>query len=91
MDKVESVVFMTDDGESVEFFVLEQTMINGTNYILVTDDVEDEEAFVYIMRENAEDVKDDLHAYEMVEDENELLSVSKLFEQLLDDIDIEVE
>lgn len=91
MDKIESVTFITDNGERVEFFVLEQTMINGTNYILVTDDIEDEEAYVYIMKENTGDVKDGLNAYEIVEDEDELLSVSKIFEQLMDDIDIQVE
>ena len=91
MDKTEKLAFLTDDGKNAEFFVLEQTRINGMNYLLVTDDPDDEEAFVYIMRENAKESSGDLNAYEIVEDDEELLSVSKIFEQLMDDIDIKVE
>ncbi len=91
MDKVSSVTFLTEDGEQVEFFILEQTMIAGINYILVTDDVQDEEAFVYIMKEKPGEVQGELNTYEMVEDDEELLSVSKVFEQLMEDIDIKVE
>lgn len=91
MDNIESVSFLTEDGDSVDFYILEQTMINGMNYILVTDDPEDEEAYVYIMKENAREEKGELNTYVMVEDETELLSVSKIFEQLMEDIDIQIE
>ena len=38
---------LADSEESVDFFVLEQTRINGTNYILVTDsEEEDGEALI---------------------------------------------
>ena len=31
-----------ETGESVDFFVLEQTKVNGKSYILVTDSMEDD-------------------------------------------------
>ena len=35
---MEKIIFMSDEfGEEVEFFVLEQTKVNGVSYILVTD------------------------------------------------------
>lgn len=74
------------DGEKVEFFVLEQTKINGCNYILVTED-EAEDCECYIMKENAE--SDDLESvYEMVEDDTELMAVAKVFAEMMDDVDI---
>ena len=86
---MEKIKFTFEDtNEEVEFFVLEQTRIAGKNYILVTESDEDE-AECLIMRdtsaaENTESI------YEIVEDETELISVLKVFEELLEDIDIEV-
>ena len=34
---MEKITFIADDGEAVDFFVLEQTTVGGVNYILVTD------------------------------------------------------
>ena len=40
---MEKIKFTFEDaGESVEFFVLEQTKLNGSVYILVTDSQEDD-------------------------------------------------
>lgn len=93
MKKTDSIPFLTDDGTEVEFGILEQTTINGRNYLLVSevDDAADEEdTIVYIMRETAQ-ADSDMVSYEIVEDDDELLSVSKVFEQLMEDMDIEVE
>lgn len=90
-EKLERIVFNTDDNEDVEFYVLEQTMINGINYLLVADsDNEEDEANALILREKTViDNKDTI--YDVVEDEEELLSISKIFVELVDDIDIELE
>jgi len=37
MARLEKITFQADENEVVEFYVLEQTMIGGVNYILVTD------------------------------------------------------
>jgi hypothetical protein len=93
MKKAESISFLTDDNTEVKFFVLEQTTINGRNYLLVSEEVEpaeDEDTIVYVMRE-ADKSEDDMVSYEFVEEEKELESVSIVFEQLMEDMDIEVE
>jgi hypothetical protein len=91
MTKEGSISFLTDDDTEVEFFILEQTTLNGRNYLLVTDNPAGEgDTIVYIMKETAGS-KDDLVSYEFVEEGEELYSVGKVFEQLMEDTDIEVE
>ena len=82
---MEKVVF-TDpvDGETVEFYVLEQTKINGYNYILVAEDEEDD-CECYIMKEVIESDGD--VTYDMVEDDTELNVLAKVFAEMLDDVD----
>lgn len=77
-----------ETGESVDFFVLEQTKVNGKSYILVTDSME-EDAECLILRDtsNSEDADS---VYEIVDDDVELSAVSKVFEELLEDVDIEM-
>ena len=82
------IEFITDDGEKVALFVLEQTKVVGVNYLLVADSEEDE-AEAFIMKEIVED--EGQSVYEMVSDDHELLAVSKVFEELLDDVNIEIE
>ncbi len=85
---MEKIAFTLDNDELVEFFVLEETKINGTKYILVTESEEDE-AEAYILKDlAAEDEAESI--YEIVEDENELEMVSALFAELLEDVDIEL-
>lgn len=85
MDKI---MFITDMGEAVEFYVEEQTRVNGVDYILVSDSME-EEANAYILKDLSADT--DLEAdYVMVEDEVELEAISKVFSQMMDDVDIEM-
>lgn len=77
-----------DTNEEVEFFVLEQTRINGNNYILVTDS-EEEEAECLILKDTSV-AEDPESLYEIVEDDTELSGVLKVFEELLEDVDIEM-
>lgn len=96
MNNYESIPFVTEDGEEMEFYVLEQTSLNGFHYLLVEDgsaDPKEEDVVVYIMKGVAGETEDEeeMAAYEMVEDEEELISVSKVFEQLMEDTDFEVE
>lgn len=86
---MEKIKFTFEDTkEEVEFFVLEQTRISGKNYILVTDSEEDE-AECLILRDMSA-AEDTESVYEIVEDEAELSGVLKVFEELLEDVDIEM-
>lgn len=86
-NKIKYIDFVTDEGEKVPFVVVEETMVAGTNYLLVADGEEDQ-AEAYIMREVTDQGEEKV--YEMVEDEEELEALSKVFEELLDDVDIEM-
>ena len=95
MNNYQSIPFKDEDGKEKEFYVLEQTTLNGFHYLLIEDgsaNADDEEVEVLIMKRVADAAEDEEWAtYEMVEDEEELISVSKVFEQLMDDINFEVE
>lgn len=85
-DFMEKIIFTFDDtNEEVEFFVLEQTKINGETYILVTDSEEDDAECLILKHTCA---KDEDSIYEIVEDDTVLDAVSKVFEELLEDVDI---
>lgn len=86
---MEKITF-TFEGEdqAVEFFVLEQTKLGSVTYILVTDSEEDD-AECLILKDLSK-VEEDESVYEVVEDDTELLAVSKVFEELLEDVDIEM-
>lgn len=83
-----AIVFEAEDGSEVQFKVVEQTTLGGINYLLVTD-MSDEEAFL-ILKESRDDVAGDMLAYDIVEDEKELEAVVKIFDELLEDVDLEV-
>ena len=83
------IEFETDDNEKISFYVLEETMINGKNYLLVADsDEEDGEAEAFIMRAVTDDEKQTV--YEMVEEDTEFEAVSKIFAELLEHVDFEI-
>ena len=86
---MEKIKFAFGDGNGEdEFFVLEQTKINGATYILVTDSEEDDAECLILKETGVEEQTDKM--YEIVEDYTELLAVSKVFEELLEDVSIEM-
>ena len=80
--------FQSPEGTVEEFYIEEQTRIGGVSYLLVSDSLEDE-ASAYILKDISTDTDPDA-CYEMVEDENELQAVYKVFEQMLEDVDLEM-
>ena len=86
---MEKIRFAFADGSGEdEFFVLEETKINGAAYILVSDS-EDDDGECLILKEVEEESQPE-SVYEIVEDETELAAVSKVFEELLEDVSIEM-
>ena len=67
----DSIVFTDEYGNEVAFSVMEQTTLGGVNYLLVTDDVDDEDDGSFLILK-------------------ELEAVMKIFEELLEDVDLEV-
>lgn len=81
-------ITLTTENEQLEMIVVEQTMINNVNYLLVADS-EDDEAQAYIMKETGAETEDAF--YEFVEDDTEFEVISRIFEEMLEDIDLRVE
>ena len=86
----EKITLQTDTGESVDFYVLEETRINGMNYLLVTDSEEEEDGECYILKD-VSGQQDAEAVYEFVEDDRELDGLMGVFEELLSDADVELE
>ena len=84
---MEKIKLQSDDETVEEFYIEEQTRIGGTAYLLVSDSQE-EEATVYIMKDISEETSQEA-CYVMVEDEEELNAVFKVFEQMMEDVDFE--
>ena len=86
---MQSINFITDEGAEIPFYIIEQTTLAGKDFLLVTDsDTDEDEAEVYIMQEISD--QDDQTVYEFVEDEAQLEALSKVFAELLDDVDIQM-
>lgn len=87
-----SIILTTEDGETLELFVVEKTRINGKDYLLAADSSLDdegaEEAECYIFRDDSQD-GDSEAVYVMVENEDELSGVLDIFQNLMDDVSIE--
>ena len=81
----EKIILTAEDGETIACYVLEETRVAGCNYVLVTDS---EDGDCYILKdvsaaEEAEAI------YEIVEDEKEQQYLARIFNELLEDVDIQ--
>lgn len=86
---MEKITFCPEDGEAVDFYVLEQTRLGGVDYILVTDsENEDGEALILKDISAPEDTE---AVYTVVDDDDEMDAVAAIFEDMLEDVEIEKE
>jgi len=85
MEDNKLITFTLEDDTEIHLEVMEETKINGINYLLVVD--VDEEDSAMVLREEASDEQE--ITYTPVEDENELHAISKVFSELLEDIEFE--
>lgn len=84
-NKPEKIVFETDDGPS-EWFVIDETRINGCNYILVADAPQGDAECMILKDVAPAESKESI--YEEIEDDNELDIVAGMFEEALGDTEI---
>lgn len=84
MAKLEKITFQPEGENPVEFFVLEQTRIGGTNYILVTD-FEEGDGEALILKDLSKDGEEE-SIFAIVTDDEELSAVAGVFENMLDDV-----
>ncbi len=83
MDKI---TFTTEDGKNVDFFVLDETRIAGTDYILVTDTLDESEEGEALILKDVSAPEDPEAEYVIVEDDKELAAVAEVFEKMDDDL-----
>ncbi len=88
MSEEKMITLETEEGESLDFYVLEQTKINGISYLLVTD-TEDEDGECYILKDRSK-AEDAEAVYEFVEDDSEMEDLFKIFTELMEDMDVEL-
>lgn len=85
MAKLEKITFQADENEAVEFYVLEQTMIGGANYILVTD-TEEGDGDALILKDMSGDGEEE-GIFSIVSDEDELSAVAGVFQNMMEDVE----
>lgn len=84
------ITLETEDGERVDFYVLEETRISGMNYLLVTDAPEDaQEGECYILKDRSR-AEEEEAVYEFVEDDDEMDYLYKIFTELTEDMDVDL-
>ncbi|MBQ8947837.1 MAG: DUF1292 domain-containing protein [Lachnospiraceae bacterium] len=83
---MDTIKFTPEGGEPIDFYVLETTRLGGIDYILVTDEPEGD-GQAYIMKDLS-DPDEEEALYEIVEDDEELDAVSKVFGSILEDVDL---
>ena len=83
---MEKIEFQMENGEApVQFFVLEQTIIAGISYLLVSDS-EDDDAEALILKDLSAPEEEE-SIYEIVDDDEELDAVAAVFANMLDDVE----
>lgn len=90
MAQEEKLALQAETGEIVDFYVLEETRINGMNYLLVTDSEEDEDGECYILKDVSE-AEDNEAVYEFVENEDEMDYLYRIFAELMEDMEVEIQ
>lgn len=79
---------MDEEGNAVELYVIEQTRVNNTDYLLVTDSQDEEEGEVnaFIVKDLSEPDAQEA-VYVTVEEDDEFEAVARIFNELVGDLD----
>ena len=93
-EQYEKIEFYDEEQDGfVEFFVVERTKVNGSEYLLAAQEM-NQDADGYVFKVNAEHREENGEValeLELVEDETELEAVGKIFAELLsDELNIEI-
>ena len=82
---MENKIIMTDEnGNEIELFILDETKINGMNYILTTDAPEGEDGECYVLKDISKPEETDA-VYRFVDNDDELEYMTRIFSELSDD------
>lgn len=82
------ILLVSENDENIELNVIEETKLNGINYILVTS-TDEESDECYIMKDISSPNNEEAD-YIFVEDDNELEAVFDIFEKIMAEDDIKI-
>ncbi len=82
MERIE--FFDSETNETDSFFVLAETTLNQQVYLLVTEEEEGDSEALILKQITFDDESEEI-AYEILEDEEEMEAISKIFMEILDD------
>ena len=85
-DKNSTIYFEDEEGSRIPFEVIAQATSEGRDYLLVEDP---DEGLAYNMEACAS--VDDTVTYRMVDDDDEIRELGNLFDEILEDVDLEYE
>jgi len=89
----ETIIMTDDEGNEVEFIVVDSAEDSGNSYLLVIEAGQDEEdeddVEAFIFKETQEN--DESYVYDIIEDEKEFERIAALFQSSGDDYDIELD
>lgn len=77
-----------DNGEEVPVYILEQTVITGITYVLVTDQEDDDEDGNAFILKDVSAPEDEEACYVEVEDDTEYDAVARVFAEMMDEVDL---
>lgn len=84
---MEKIKFIDPDtSEEIELFVVEETKVNEVKYLFVAEE-EEGDCSAFILKETK--AGPDEIVYDVVEEDEELAAIGKVFAELIDDADIE--
>lgn len=83
---METIIMQGENGDQIEFEVIETTRLGGVDYYLVCDTADEESA--YILKDVSK-VDEETSIYEFVEDDKEYDAIAAIFEEIVDDADFE--
>ncbi len=95
--EIRKIEFVDEEGAERDLYVLAQTRIAGIDYLLVSDEEAEEDGDeditipVFVIREDPDAEDDENVCYSVVDDEKELDIVTKVFSEILDDVDFDIE
>lgn len=81
------ITMIGENGESLIFYVLEQTRIAGRSYLLAADSMEGDAQAVILRDDSVE--TDEESVYSFVEDDAEFDAVADVFEKMMEDVDFD--
>ncbi len=83
---METIIMQGENGDTIEFEVIETTRLGGVDYYLVCDTSDEESAYII---KDVSKVWDETSVYEFVEDDKEYDSIAAIFEEIVEDADFE--